>query len=72
MDKILKELIENYERYLKSGERNLRELEALEKTTSCEFKLQKGFIAFWKMAINDFKLIADKYQHEHKNNKKRH
>lgn len=70
MNKLLEELIESYERHLKAGERNLRELEVLKKTKSCEYKSQKGFIRFWNIVIKDFRSIADRYQHEHQNNKK--
>lgn len=72
MDKLLEELIQSYKRHLEAGERNLEELKIFKKTESCEFKKQKGFNGFWRMVIKDFQLIADKYQHELKDYKKKH
>lgn len=72
MDKLLEELIQNYKSHLEAGERNLKELEHSGKKASCEFNKQFGFNGIWKIVIKDFQLIADKYQHELKNNKKKH
>jgi hypothetical protein len=59
MNEIYYNLIQKYERYLLSGERNLRELEYSGKVLSKEYQVQRSFVSVWRMVLNDFHTLAD-------------
>jgi hypothetical protein len=59
MNEIFKNLIQKYEGYLLSGERNLRELEHSGKVFSQEYQAQRSFVSVWRMVLNDFHTLAD-------------
>lgn len=59
MNEIYNNLIKKYERYLLSGERNLRELEHSGKVFSQEYQAQRSFVSVWRMVLNDFDVLAD-------------
>lgn len=59
MNEIFKNLIQKYEGYLDSGERNLRELEHSGKVLSQEYQAQRSFVSVWRIVLNDFHTLAD-------------
>lgn len=64
MSIIFSNLIQKYEGYLDSGERNLREIEHSGKIHPQEYQTQRSFISIWRMVLNDLATLADNRTNE--------
>lgn len=65
MEELLMKMIADYKKHLDQSRDILHELRQNKQEWTVKFEIHTAYEKFWKLALNDFKKLADRYKHDH-------